>query len=97
VEPTSAPDKYRVSGIVHKLDDTTLQVTELPIRTWTQTYKEMLETMMESTEKAPALIKVRATSAGCACVGLLPLSWPWSGWPSCRTLKSTTPTRRCTL
>ena len=60
IEPTSSSDKYRVSGIINKLDDTTLEVVELPIRTWTQTYKEMLEAMMESTEKAPAFIKVRA-------------------------------------
>ena len=47
-----------MSGIINKLDDTTLEVVELPIRTWTQSYKEMLEAMMESTDKAPAFIKV---------------------------------------
>jgi len=58
IEPVGA-DKYRVSGIINKLDDTTLEVVELPIRTWTQSYKEFLEGLMEGSEKAPAFIKVR--------------------------------------
>lgn len=40
------------------VDDDTMRITELPVRVWTQTYKELLEAWMVGTEKAPALIKV---------------------------------------
>lgn len=58
------------SGITQKLtcseslavvqrDATTLEVTELPIRKWTQDYKEFLETLIKPEDKnAPALIEV---------------------------------------
>ena len=40
-------------------DDTTLEVTELPIRKWTQDYKEFLETLVKPEDKnSPALIEV---------------------------------------
>ena len=39
------------------LDDATLEITELPIRTWTQNYKEeVLEPMLQGTDKTPAMI-----------------------------------------
>jgi hypothetical protein len=47
-------DKYKVTGIITKLDDTTLEITELPIGMWTQTYKELLEAMMEGTAASSA-------------------------------------------
>lgn len=50
-------DKYRVSGTVHQLDENTVEITELPIRKWTQDFKEMLEEMTQSTEKTQATIK----------------------------------------
>ena len=43
---------------MRKLDDNTIEVTELPIRSWTQNYKEMLEEWLVGTEKTPACIKV---------------------------------------
>lgn len=40
-------------------DATTLEVTELPIRKWTQDYKEFLETLIKPEDKnATALIEV---------------------------------------
>lgn len=40
-------------------DATTLEVTELPIRKWTQDYKEFLETLIKPEDKsAPALLEV---------------------------------------
>lgn len=40
-------------------DVTTLEVTELPIRKWTQDYKEFLETLIKPEDKnSPALIEV---------------------------------------
>ena len=40
-----------------QVDDTTLDVTELPIRKWTQDYKEFLEGLIKPEEKAgPAIL-----------------------------------------
>ncbi len=49
--------KYRMSGTIRKTDSTTVEITELPIKTWTQTYKELLESWVAGTEKTPAWIK----------------------------------------
>lgn len=49
--------KYAIRGVITKLDDQTLDITELPIRMWTQTYKELLESMVLGSDKAPAAIK----------------------------------------
>lgn len=50
-------DKYRVHGKITKIDNVTVHITELPIGTWTQTYKEFLETLISSGEKTPAFIR----------------------------------------
>ena len=39
---------YTISGIYTKLNDTTLEVTELPVGKWTQQYKEFLEELMDT-------------------------------------------------
>ncbi|XP_062384995.1 DNA topoisomerase 2-beta isoform X2 [Sardina pilchardus] len=50
-------NQYLVSGEVSVLDKNTIEITELPVRTWTQAYKEsVLEPMLQGTEKTPALI-----------------------------------------
>uniref|UniRef100_A0A6Q2XTB6 DNA topoisomerase 2 n=1 Tax=Esox lucius TaxID=8010 RepID=A0A6Q2XTB6_ESOLU len=51
-------NQYMVSGEVSVLDKNTIEITELPVRTWTQVaYKEsVLEPMLQGTEKTPALI-----------------------------------------
>ena len=50
-------ERYVTSGEVAILDDQTIEITELPIRTWTQTYKEsVLEQMLQGTDKTPAFI-----------------------------------------
>ncbi|KAG6820232.1 hypothetical protein H0H93_003595 [Arthromyces matolae] len=38
--------KYEVTGIVSKLNDTTVEITELPIHMWTNKYKEWLDHMI---------------------------------------------------
>lgn len=48
--------KYDVTGIVRKINDTTVEVTELPIHKWTQSYKAELEAMIG--EKGDGVIKV---------------------------------------
>ncbi|KAG8139195.1 hypothetical protein E2320_001967, partial [Naja naja] len=50
-------NQYVVSGEIFVLDRNTVEITELPVRTWTQVYKEqVLEPMLNGTDKTPALI-----------------------------------------
>ncbi|XP_051992577.1 DNA topoisomerase 2-beta isoform X2 [Xyrauchen texanus] len=50
-------NQYMVSGEVCVLDKNTIEITELPVRTWTQAYKEsVLEPMLQGTDKTPPLI-----------------------------------------
>ncbi|KAI8600606.1 DNA topoisomerase, partial [Dissophora ornata] len=49
--------KYKISGTVEEIDDTMVRVTELPIRTWTSSYKEQIETWISGTDKQPAWVK----------------------------------------
>ena len=42
---------YLISGSYRVLDATTLEIDELPIRKWTQDYKNFLESMMKSEKK----------------------------------------------
>merc|ERR1711988_369883 len=44
--------KFEVSGVVEKKDEKTIEVTEIPIRKWTQDYKEFLEGMMPGEKKS---------------------------------------------
>lgn len=50
-------DKYSIKGIIDKKSNTTLEIRELPVRTWTQTYKEYLESLLTGTEKTQPFIK----------------------------------------
>ena len=49
---------YQCSGVITQLGETTLEITELPIRKWTQDYKEWLETLIKPEDKneAPLLL-----------------------------------------
>ncbi|KAH8120719.1 DNA topoisomerase II [Phellopilus nigrolimitatus] len=38
-------NKFEVTGVVKKLNDTTVEITELPIHKWTQTFKAELEAL----------------------------------------------------
>ena len=49
-------NKFEVSGIARKVNDTTVEITELPIHKWTQAYKAELEVMCG--EKGDGVIKV---------------------------------------
>ncbi|XP_018431523.1 PREDICTED: DNA topoisomerase 2-alpha [Nanorana parkeri] len=50
-------NQFIINGEISVLDTTTLEISELPVRTWTQNYKEqVLEPMLNGTEKTPALI-----------------------------------------
>lgn len=60
---------YNVSGMIEEDDETTLRVTELPIRRWTEDYKEFLESMMTGGEKIKEpFIKVKGLLTNSFCV-----------------------------
>ncbi|KAK9154871.1 hypothetical protein Sjap_002351 [Stephania japonica] len=48
---------YTISGIVEEINETTLRISELPIRRWTQDYKEFLESIMTGKDKTLPFIK----------------------------------------
>ena len=51
--------RYVINGELASISDTKVEITELPIRTWTQTYKEqVMEPFLNGSEKTPAMIQV---------------------------------------
>lgn len=42
---------YTITGVIEQVDSTTLRITELPVRRWTQDYKEFLESLVTGTDK----------------------------------------------
>ncbi|KAG9104156.1 DNA topoisomerase 2 [Ceratobasidium sp. 370] len=50
-------DKYKVSGIIERTNSG-VDVKELPIRVWTQNYKEQIEEWLVGTDKVPQIVKV---------------------------------------
>ncbi|GAB2289044.1 hypothetical protein Dimus_023346 [Dionaea muscipula] len=54
IEKTSeSGSSYTVSGILEEVDETTVRITELPIRRWTQDYKEFLESNLTDANDKP--------------------------------------------
>ena len=51
-----AQDRFKYSGIAAKTGDTEVEITELPIRLWTQDFKEKLEDIIKA-EKVASFIK----------------------------------------
>lgn len=52
----TANDRFKFSGIIKQTGDFEVEITELPIRTWTQDFKDKLEEIIKA-EKAPSFIK----------------------------------------
>lgn len=50
------PDRYKFSGIIKKTSDTELEITELPVRVWTQDFKDRIVEIIKA-EKVPSFIK----------------------------------------
>jgi DNA topoisomerase-2 len=50
-------DKYRITGLWRVVDDCTLEINELPVGTWTQSYKEYLESLLNGDDKSQPFIK----------------------------------------
>jgi DNA topoisomerase-2 len=57
VEKNTGVGGYEVRGRIERVDETTLSITELQIKKWTQDYKQFLETMLVGDGKNPAEIK----------------------------------------
>jgi DNA topoisomerase-2 len=51
-----APDRYKFSGIIKQTGDNEVEITELPIRMWTQDFKDKIVEIIKA-EKVPAFIK----------------------------------------
>ncbi|CAK9140400.1 unnamed protein product [Ilex paraguariensis] len=54
IEKPSAKEggvSYTICGVIEEVNETTLRITELPIRKWTQDYKEFLESIMTGNDK----------------------------------------------
>jgi DNA topoisomerase-2 len=49
----TSKSNYRVKGVWNRIDDETLEITELPVQVWTEKYKKFLESSLEGAE-APA-------------------------------------------
>jgi len=48
IMPSAEKDAYDVGGVINKRGPTTLEVTELPVKKWTQDYKEFLQSMIST-------------------------------------------------
>ncbi|EPY54117.1 DNA topoisomerase II [Schizosaccharomyces cryophilus OY26] len=51
------PDRYKVSGIINQISESKVEITELPVRFWTQDMKEFLEMGIAGSEKVKPFIK----------------------------------------
>ncbi|KAF2020724.1 type II DNA topoisomerase [Aaosphaeria arxii CBS 175.79] len=49
-------DRFKFTGTIRQTSDNEIEVTELPVRYWTQDFKEKLEEIIKA-EKAPSFIK----------------------------------------
>jgi DNA topoisomerase-2 len=49
--PSDSRQGYDVVGVVDKVDSTTLEISELPLRKWTQDYKEFLQGLLGDGDK----------------------------------------------
>ncbi|KAF2840027.1 type II DNA topoisomerase [Patellaria atrata CBS 101060] len=49
-------DRFKFTGTIRQTEENEIEITELPIRVWTQTFKEKLEEILKA-EKVPSFIK----------------------------------------
>ena len=55
---STGKNKYDVTGIARKLNDTQVEITELPIHKWTQNYKAELEAMCGDKGDGPVKVSL---------------------------------------
>jgi DNA topoisomerase-2 len=51
--------KYQINGKIQQLSNDSVRITELPIRVWTQNYKDQLEEWISGIKKKDPWILVR--------------------------------------
>ena len=51
IEKVDNKGKFQCTGIAKKIDSKTIEVTELPVRKWTDDYKKQLEDWVVGAEK----------------------------------------------
>ena len=51
-----APDRYKFGGVIKQTGDNEVEITELPIRMWTQDFKDKIVDIIKA-EKVPSFIK----------------------------------------
>ena len=51
-----APDRYQFSGVIRQTSDNEVEITELPVRLWTQDFKDRIVNIIKA-EKTPSWIK----------------------------------------
>ncbi len=51
-----APDRYKFSGIIKQTGENEVEITELPIRMWTQDFKDKIVEIIKA-DKVPAFVK----------------------------------------
>ena len=58
IELGSELHRYNTYGIISVIDETTVEISELPIKVWTQQYKEaVMDTLLYGNEKVQPMIK----------------------------------------
>jgi DNA topoisomerase-2 len=55
IEPATEAGKFVSKGVAEVTDDGSIKVTELPVRLWTESFKDNLETMRDPKEKKPEI------------------------------------------
>ena len=62
-----ADKKYLIYGEIAIIGENKVEITELPVGTWTQAYKEsVLEPMLQGVNKGPAVIRYETFFCICA-------------------------------
>ena len=56
VEQEKEKNRFRFNGLIKQTGDTEVEITELPIRVWTQDFKDKLEDIIKA-DKVPSFIK----------------------------------------
>lgn len=52
ITPDIQPGKYSCQGVIERTNETTIVISELPVRTWTQDCKNFLEKMLVTNDKS---------------------------------------------
>jgi DNA topoisomerase-2 len=65
IEPTERSEKHFINkGVVRVVDDTTIEITELPIEVWTSDYKIYLEALIVGSTSSPSPKAAKAEAEG---------------------------------